>query len=350
MEPTTSPAEQLTGMTLNGGWTVGPRIEKSADATGGRNSVAYIVTGPDGRKGFLKAIDLASASRYYDPPNVMKDMLAAYVHERDICQECRSRKMRRVASAVAHGQAQVTQGFGGSVPYIIFDLAESDVRHALDALYILDVAWALRTLHHVATGLRQLHLSGIAHLDMKPSNAICYAGEGTKVSDLGSAIRRGGSAPHEDNPIAGDRNYAPPELLYGYVPPDWNERRLACDLYLLGSLAVYLFARVSMFSLLSSEMDGTFHWRQWRGSYDDVLPYLREGFNRAIATFGIAVAEEFREPVVEIVRQLCDPDPRQRGHPVSLSQARLNSSISRYSLERYVSSLNTLAARAEMEL
>lgn len=53
-----------------------------------------------------------------------------------------------------------------------------------------------------------LHGLDIAHQDLKPSNVL---------------------------PIAGDPTYAPPELLYNYVPADWNVRRYACDVYLLGA-------------------------------------------------------------------------------------------------------------------
>jgi serine/threonine protein kinase len=103
------------------------------------------------------------------------------------------------------------------VPYIIFELANGDIRNVLDRAIYFDAAWAFRTLHHVATGLSQLHKVGIAHLDMKPSNALEFGESGTKVSDLGTSVRRGTRCPHEDNPIAGDVAYAPPELQYQFI-------------------------------------------------------------------------------------------------------------------------------------
>lgn len=54
------------------------------------------------------------------------------------------------------------------VDYLIFELADGDVRSHLDAMPAFDAAFLLRTLHHVATGLQQLHRAQIAHQDLNP--------------------------------------------------------------------------------------------------------------------------------------------------------------------------------------
>ena len=36
-------------------------------------------------------------------------------------------------------------------------------------------------------------------------------------------------SPHDELDCAGDQTYAPPELLYGYIPQDWRVRRLGCE-------------------------------------------------------------------------------------------------------------------------
>ena len=51
--------------------------------------------------------------------------------------------------------------------------------------------------------------------------------------------------------------------------------------------------------------------------------------------------EEFTDDVTSLVRQLCDPDPRERGHPKNKIAS------TKYSLERYVSTFDLLAKRAE---
>ena len=55
-----------------------------------------------------------------------------------------------------------------TVQYIVFELADGDVRSVISAADDLDVAWAIRSLHHMAVGLAQLHRTGIAHQDVKP--------------------------------------------------------------------------------------------------------------------------------------------------------------------------------------
>lgn len=68
------------------------------------------------------------------------------------------------------------QGFT-KVFYLIFELADGDIRRHLAVQESLDLAFVLRTLHHVAVGLDQLHRADIAHQDLKPSNVLIYTKE-----------------------------------------------------------------------------------------------------------------------------------------------------------------------------
>jgi eukaryotic-like serine/threonine-protein kinase len=348
------PVDRLLGMTLDGGWKVIERFEHPvSDATGGNNSVGFIVENAQGQRGFLKAIDLASATKFNDPPSVLQEMLSAYLNERNICTVCKDKQMRRVAVAIAHGQVEIDSslGVGGSVPYIIFELADGDIRHAIDKAAHIDAAWSLGALKDMAAGMDQLHRAEIAHLDTKPSNALTFSNEGIKLSDFGRSVQRGRASLHENDVMVGDPSYAPPELHYDYLSSDWNERRYGCDLYLLGSMAVFLFSRTTMTGLLSAELAGIHHWRQWRGGYAEVLPYVREGFGRAIIKFEGTVTEVIRPQLVTIVRQLCEPDPSRRGHPTNMFQSGNNkNSIYRFLVERYVSQFNALAKRCELVL
>src|SRR5204862_166519 len=96
-----------------------------------------------------------------------------------------------------------------TVEYLIFEKADADIRAHLDAHADLDIAFALRALHHVAIGLKQLHSVNVAHQDVKPSNVLIFPGNESKVGDLGRAWAGGMRAPHDDaKPCAGDRNYA----------------------------------------------------------------------------------------------------------------------------------------------
>jgi eukaryotic-like serine/threonine-protein kinase len=164
-------------------------------------------------------------------------------------------------------------------------MADCDVRSFLGGLSArIDLAWKLRSLHHVATGIHQLHSAGIAHQDVKPSNILVFDRATSKVADLGSASQRGTLSPRDDRRFAGDPSYAPPELLYGQLDPDWNNRRLGCDAYLLGSMIVFMFTGLNATSLLFSKTLPEHHPGQWKGSYTDILPHLRDAFGMALRT------------------------------------------------------------------
>src|ERR687892_267014 len=60
----------------------------------------------------------------------------------------------------------------------------------------------------------------------KPSNVLLFDGDESKLGDLGRAAAQGYEPPHEDSYIAGDQTYAPPELLYHHMDPEWSRRRL----------------------------------------------------------------------------------------------------------------------------
>ncbi|RJP31595.1 MAG: protein kinase [Phycisphaerales bacterium] len=338
-----SPAEQLKGEILDGGWTVVDRVERPEGATGGHFSHGYIVRSRDGVRAYLKAIDLRRAFGQPDVTIALQRITEVFNFERDLCRRCVARKLTRVVRPITDGTHMVVPNDPFSnVSYLIFELASGDVRSQMDTLAALDIAWALRALHHVATGLKQLHGVGIAHQDLKPSNVLVFPELGAKVADLGRSSLKGTVGPFDNLDIVGDRSYAPPDLLYGYLDPDWTQRRIACDAYLLGSMVVFFFLRVSMTALLVSELhqdhrpprqddDASPHWG---GSFEEVLPYLRDAFSRALQRFATEVPTALRSELRPAVEQLCDPDPRLR----------------RPDLERRVSLFNRIAMRAEMGL
>jgi eukaryotic-like serine/threonine-protein kinase len=83
----------------------------------------------------------------------------------------------------------------------------------------------------------------------------------------------------------------------------------------------------------------------WRGTFDEVLPYIREAFARVMETVGGALSESVRTPLVTVVKELCEPDPARRGHPKNLA-----SPPNQYSLERYVTQFDLMARKAEIGL
>jgi serine/threonine protein kinase len=340
-------AEALEGVALPHGWAVIVKVTPLATATGGMFSVGYVVRHEDGREGFLKVLDYSAALLSPDVPRALQAMTEAYNHERDLLLRCRAGRMDRIATPIGYGEVDVGKEFGllSRVNYLIFQRADGDVRWRMDLDGGFEVAWRLRTLHHVATGLQQLHSHQIAHQDVKPSNILMYSGGAeSKVADLGTASLVGHQGPFDDFPVAGDPTYAPVELLYRQVDPDWRRRRFGCDLYLLGGMAVFMFSRVVVTAAILDRLHPGHRPDAWGGDYAGVLPHIRQSWDQVIgdfekATTGLTTVVGYS--LGAIVRQLTDPDPALRGDPRG---RRPNGNPC--NLERYVSFFNLMAGRA----
>ena len=173
-----------------------------------------------------------------------------------------------------------------------------------------------------------------------------FEGVGTKLGDLGRACYDGHNGPSYYYQIPGDCSYAPPELLYGQVATGWEQRRFGCDLYLLGSMVVFFFTCVGMTSLLLDQLDDSQHWEKWGGTFEEILPHIRDAFNKAVELFLSGIPSEIQSDMSAIVRYLCEPDPKLRGHPLN----RRNPLGNQCSLERFVSALDILAKKAELKI
>lgn len=335
-------AHMLAGRDLPGGWHVVTKIERPPDASGGQFSVGYMVE-RHGVRGYLKALDYSRAFQSDNSTQVLEWMTSAYNFEANLLSGCAH--MDRVVRALDRGEIVVDGAEGvPNVAYLIFEEAEGDIRAALDSLSAsFDYAWACRMLHHAATGLWQMHQADMAHQDVKPSNILTFGRGLSKLADLGRASQRGAVAPHDDFPCAGDHTYAPPELLYGFVAPEWQVRRQACDLYLLGSLTMFVFSGATMTAALMTFLDDAQLPGAWSDGYDALLPFIRVAFDRALDEFEQTMPEELAQEIVPLVQALCDPDPAVRGHP----SARLRRG-NPYSLERFVSAFDLVARRAEI--
>jgi serine/threonine protein kinase len=343
MSDMTCPASKLSSVPLPNGWTI-TREVPAGSTTGGNFSYGYEVINKDGRKAFLKALDYSQALKAPDPPTALQALTAAYLFERNILQTCKSRKMDRVVQSVESGVVTVDSSVLGRVDYLILEMADCDVRSFLSASRNISFAWILRSLHHIATGIYQLHAANIAHQDLKPSNVLVFGESVSKIADLGSASQKGIACPRDGCDFAGDRAYAPPELLYGYVDPDWSNRRLGCDAYLLGSMIVFMFTGLNATSLLFSHLAPNLRPGSWTGTYGEVLPYLTNAFGEALQVFKSSLpSEPFITELTLLVSYLCDPDYTRRGHP----RNRVGRA-SQFSLERFVSRLDLLARKAEI--
>jgi serine/threonine protein kinase len=275
-------AESLVSRTLGTGWFVAELIPRPPTATGGFFSVCYRVT-KGGETGFLKAYNFArffqlanSQGQTRSVVDVISDMLESYRYERDLSALCRTKRVTKVAFVKDSGEEQVP-GFAISlVPYLIFDSADGDIRSHLAVSSQLDAAWKLKSLHSVAVGLQQLHRIDVSHQDLKPSNVLLFDDE-SKIGDLGRSTCLAIRSALANVPFAGDHTYAPPEILYGLVEPDWRMRSFACDSYLFGSLIMFYFAGLTATALIRKNLPDSVSWEHHRGAYADVLGVIRFG-------------------------------------------------------------------------
>lgn len=331
-----TPAQRLRGVVLDTGWTIKDQIPRHRAATGANFSVPYVVS-RNGRKAFLKAMDYAAALRGQDPATTLQSMTEAYVIERDLLIRCKHRQLSRIVRMLDYGTHRVGSQPAEVVQYIIFEMADGDIRTMISSSDRFDLAWSLRTMHQCTAALRQLHSIDIAHQDIKPSNLLTFDNSVVKVADLGSASHAQ-TVPDEIG-FAGDKTYAPPEILYGDVADaSWHSRRLT-DMYMLGSIIMYLFSGAAMTPSLFDRMSSNYWPGNWRGSYLDVLPYVTHAFS-AILNDIRERSESCASDLATIIQQLCDPNRERRGHPKDRKRHQC-------SLERYVSKLNLLATRAE---
>ena len=316
------------------------------NGTGGHFSVAYIVE-KDGRRAFLKAIDFTSALHAPDVVRELQRIVEAHSFEARILNICQGERMDRIVIALESGQVRVGENLQDSAPFLIFELADGDVRRRIQKVNgEFRTAWWLRALHHTSVGLSQLHAKRIAHQDLKPSNVLCFgSGNDFKISDLGRSVCDGTTGPYDSMAFAGDWGYAPPEILYQHISPDWSTRCLSADLYLLGSMIFFFGIGFGTSQLLMDRTEQSLRPFAlnggWTGTYDQIFPHVQTIFTELLYDLQSALDKSVAVELVRAASELCNPDPRLRGHP---SDRRNNP----YSLTRYISLFDVLAKRAEV--
>jgi len=336
--PQPTPKTQLLGLTLASGWTLVERIDPTQDSTGGSFGVGYKAT-KENQIAFVKAIDFVDALKAQDPVAALFKLTAIASFEKDVLAYCAARGMSKILRYIGHEYVSA----GGSsdplsrVSCLIMEAGEDDLRRLVNTNGRESCAWNLQVMRDVSQAITQLHLGGIAHQDIKPSNVISVkeknlkGTQSMKVGDLGRVVRKDQIGPFDLHIWPGDSRYCPPERWYGFVPAGWGDAREASDAYMLGSLLVYLFTGTTLQSLVMTYIPVNFQPGQWTGGFDeDLLPVLLDAHARVLNEHLLPqLIPEIADEVIAIARNLTHPDPRirgdmkarrQLGHPVGIDR------------------------------
>ena len=343
------PAEQLDGLTIGSGWTVGSIVPRKAGDTGGCFSVGYSCVHKDKRQGFLKALDFSTALASADPISALRIMTAEYDFEREVLQICES--LSRIVVALEFGTHNLGDPARAEiVPYIVFELADGNIRSQSVRAKLSTPSQSMRLFHQVAAGTRQLHSREVAHQDIKPSNVLMFGNGQAKLGDLGRSIIRGRPTAH-DNGFPGDCRYAPPECMYGHTPTEFTVRRFSSDLFMLGSIGAFILTGAPFAALIAAEIPSSLHPTTWHGPYTQVLPHVRLAYDQALRKLEDALRTQlpafdgagYGDDLMEVFRWLLDPDPLLRGHP--RTRAMNSSGGNPFELERVLTALDILCGK-----
>jgi serine/threonine protein kinase len=331
-------AERLAGLVLNNRWVVIEQLSRGSDDTGGSRSVCYRATSTNGQAAFVKAFDFHLDA---DTKKLQRNV-SEFNHERDLHEYCL--QLDRVTQIYDHGLVQVD---GYSVHFLVCEYADRSFRsYHPPGDETVPASERLCGLKKIALALLQLHDSGVAHQDLKPSNAVHFDDERIKITDLGSASCRHLSAPHDADILVGQPIYAPYELLYRSPQDAWERqrRRFGCDAFLLGNLIFTVFSGASLSTLLLHAIPEPMWPTTFDGSYNDVMDVLvANHFALTREVLSVYVPEVVLKEVSSLVLSLCHPDPAQRGLGKGFDRGERQ-----LDLRRCIGTLNTLANKAEL--
>lgn len=337
------PAEKLVGLTLLGQWTVKEKIQHDPGDEGQSRSSFYRAVGQDGRAAFVKAFDFRHEDMHGDIDR-LEHMVREFANERRVHELCTKHSLSRVTTIYGSGKVTVDDF---PVNFLICEYADGSMRE-LQPPGCPSIPPYLRLigLRQVASALAQLHSVGVAHQDVKPSNAVHFNGDTLKISDLGSSsCTQFDAPPHDELSFAGQPNYAPYELLYGDKSSIWYNRRIGCDLFLLGNLVFTSFVGHSLSYLVMHGISENLRYTEGPRDYREALPDLVASHYQVVPDFLRVMAPEcIAEDLIDMVLAMCHPDPALRGHPKNLLSPK-----AQFSVERFVSKLDALAKKARIE-
>lgn len=335
-------AEQLVGQTLLGNWKVQQRIRKNDGMSGGSRSACYRAVNETGDVAFIKAFDFPWQERGGDTDSLER-MVREYNYEKNVHQFCSDKHLTRVTRIIDSGKISLN---GETVHFLICEWADKCLREQQppgeSKVAASDRFAAMRDS---TSALASLHQIGVAHQDLKPSNAVCSKGGLVKLTDLGSSSCENiDFPPHDLEMLVGQPTYAPYELLYESPPLGWRRRRFGCDLFLLGNLCFTSFVGVSLSVVALHDIPVRLRYTEFTGDYNEVMPHLIESHEWIVPAFlQDAVPKPLQDEVAKLINCLCHPNPSLRGHTKNL---RFNNN--QFGLERFIARFDLLSKKAKV--
>lgn len=337
------PADKLVGLTLLGEWEVVDRVRRNIVRSGEPRTSCYRAQNAKGEQAFVKAFDFWHEDVAGDPMSLER-MVREFNHEHNVHVMCKDKRLARVTRIYDAGKVLVD---GYAVHFLVCEYAPQSLGEALPPGDETVPAWQrFDALRRVAAGLVQLHGVDIAHQDIKPSNAVAYDCGNVKVTDLGSSSCRSlPPAPHDDFTLCGQPNYAPYELLYDHVG-NWMQRRIGCDMFLMGNLAYTSFAGHSITNVVLGSIAEELRHTSRTADFQLALPYLIEMHNENVPLFlRETVPAVVLDDLTRLILSMCHPDPTQRGAGLNGKNAAVQ-----YSLQRCVTLFDLMARKCRLRL
>lgn len=352
----------LEGKTI-GDWKVIKKFaapDKSKGESGGNFSVCYEVE-RDGKRAFMKVLDYVKITITPGiPPERRSEFIQSateqFNYEKRLSEYCQNRRVSKVVFFIDSGDVELSGYYlNGTVSYIVYELADGDVRKVFDfskkvelSARINSLSTKLKSLHDVSVGLNQLHSNEISHQDIKPSNVLSFTGE-SKIGDLGRSLC------FDDDikcpyPMMfnGDRNYAAPEIFFSDFLGS-KESLYQVDNYMLGGLVTFYITSVSFNQILNSHLPDELKivpCNHHSESYAQYLPDMINAYQKALKDVEYDIPlDSVKEGIIRIISYLCNPDPNRRGHPRNLVSLTPN-----YDLQRTIQELDVLQKKAELAI
>lgn len=333
----------LEGKILGGKWHVTKKLTKSG--TGGNFSVCYIAE-YNGEEYFLKALDFSSISTCANFVDEMSKKMNEFRYERDLSNYCKNQRVNKVVTIVGYGEENLPNYVVGQVAYLVFEKADCDVRKFMDISKTTDTAWCFKSLKDIAIGLKDLHNVGVSHQDLKPSNVLVFQDE-SKISDLGRSMCENINGPYNDWIYSGDQTYAPLEVFYRYKwTNDWHMQNYMTDCFLLGNLVAFYLTGSTITALMAKYLPNNIKPGIYKGSFMAIESNLLNAFQNVLSDLEISLPKYIdKDRVIKMIESLCYPIPEKRGHPKTVNSIEAN-----YSLQRFISELDYLRRKTELEI